>query len=94
MSTNAEATRFRGRVLKNGSFSHYWLPEENISGAGINQQTRSAEYKNEGVNSSTLYSSNDSITIDIQIRNADTGTGNRTQINSGSYLTVFVIEKS
>jgi hypothetical protein len=94
MSTNAEATRFRGRVLKNGSFSHYWLPEENISGAGINQQTRSAEYKNEGVNSSTLYGSNDSITIDIQIRNADTGTGNRTQINSGSFLTIFVIQKS
>ncbi len=91
LSSSAEGVTRRGRVLVNGSFSHNFIGEVT---AGASSETISATFASEGYNGSTYYNANDTITIQFEIRNLDSGTGNRTQLDSGAYLSVFVFETS
>ena len=92
LSSSAFGVTRRGRVLVNGSQSHFFIPqvEEGITGV----ETISADFQNEGFAGSTYYSANDSINIIFEVRNLDSGTGNRTQVDSGSFITVFLFKVS
>ena len=91
LSSSAEGVTRRGRVLVNGSYSHNFIGEVT---AGASTEPISATFASEGYNGSTYYNANDTITIQFEIRNLDSGTGNRTQLDSGAYLSVFVFETS
>ena len=43
----------------------------------------SATFQNEGYGASTLYSANDTIVVQLEIRNLDYGSGNKSRLNSG-----------
>ena len=83
---------FHGRVLVNGSQSHFFIGQVEQGITGI--ENISADFQNEGFAGSTYYSANDSINIIFEVRNLDSGTGNRTQVNSGSFITVFLFKVS
>ena len=90
-SGGGEGNTFRGRVFVNGSHSHNFIGE--VTGGQMNT-TLSATFQNEGYSASTYYSANDTIVIQLEIRNLDYGTGNKTRLNSGSWLTAFLFEVS
>ena len=91
LSSSAEGVTYRGRVLVNGSFDHFFIGQSETGSSSINNHK---DFESEGYSGSTYYSANDTITIQLEIRNKDTGTGNRTQLDAGSYMTVFVFETS
>ena len=91
LSSSAEGVTRRGRVLVNGSQSHYFIGQ--VQGGSISTNL-SATFQNEGYGASTLYSANDTIVVQLEIRNLDSGTGNKTRLNSGSWLTAFLFEVS
>ena len=91
LSSSAEGVTYRGRVLVNGSFDHFFIGQSETGSSSISNHK---DFESEGYSGSTYYSANDTITIQLEIRNKDTGTGNRTQLDSGSYMTVFVFETS
>ena len=90
-SGGGEGNSYRGRVFVNGSYSHNFIGQ--VQGGSISTNL-SATFQNEGYGASTLYSANDTITVQVEIRNLDSGTGNKTRINSGSYLTVLAFATS
>ena len=90
-SGGGEGNSYRGRVFVNGSYSHNFIGQ--VQGGSISTNL-SATFQNEGYSGSTYYSANDTITVQVEIRNLDSGTGNKTRINSGSYLTVLAFATS
>ena len=92
LSSSAEGVSRRGRVLVNGSQSHFFIGQ--VEGGVTGIENISADFQNEGFAGSTYYSANDSINIIFEVRNLDSGTGNRTQVNSGSFITVFLFKVS
>lgn len=81
--------RYRGKVKVNGVDSHFWIAQSETNN---NVGTKEAFFTSEGVNGSTYYSANDSINIVLEIRNGDVGTGNKSRLGAGSYLTVFLVK--
>ena len=90
-SGGGEGNTYRGRVFVNGTYSHMFIGQ--VTGGSMNTNL-SATFQNEGYNGSTYYSANDTITVQVEIRNLDYGTGNKTRLNSGSYLTVLAFATS
>ena len=90
-SGGGEGNSYRGRVLVNGSHSHNFIGQ--VQGGSISTNL-TATFQNEGYSASTYYSANDTIVIQLEIRNLDYGTGNKTRLNSGSWLTAFLFETS
>ena len=84
-------SKFKGRVMINGSQSHFWLPEEISNTQAV---TRSASFASDGVNGSTYISPNDSIEIRLEMRSTSSGTNTRTKLHSGAYVTVFLVKLS
>ena len=84
-------SKFKGRVMINGSQSHFWLPEETNNSSTV---TRSATFASDGVNGSTYISPNDSIEIRLEMRSTSSGTNTRTKLHSGAYVTVFLVKLS
>ena len=66
---------------------------DRVTGGQMNT-TLTATFQNEGYSASTYYSANDTIVIQLEIRNLDYATGNKTRLNSGSWLTAFLFEVS
>ena len=91
LSSSAEGVTYRGKVNVNGSQSHFFIGQSETNQSTVNDHQ---DFKSEGFAGSTYYSANDSINIVLEIRNLDTGTGNRTQLDSGSYMTVFLVKLS
>ena len=91
LSSSAEGVTYRGKVNVNGSQSHFFIGQSETNQSTVNDHQ---DFKSEGFAGSTYYSANDSINIVLEIRNKDTGTGNRTQLDSGSYMTVFLVKLS
>ena len=91
LSSSAEGVTYRGRVFVNGSHSHNFIGQ---SEGGNQTANLSATFQNEGYSGSTYYSANDTITVQFEIRNRDTGTGNKTRLNAGAFLTVFAFATS
>ena len=71
--------------------SHNFIGQ--VQGGSISTNL-TATFQNEGYSASTYYSANDTIVIQLEIRNLDYGTGNKTRLNSGSWLTAFLFETS
>ena len=89
-----QGVSYRGRVLKSGTFDRFWMaqsePFENNS-----TRTLTAIFDMDGgYHASTLYGANESLTFTFEIRNRDTGTGNKTRLNTGSYWTIFLVKLS
>ena len=84
-------SQFKGRVMINGSQSHFWLPEETNNSQAV---TRSESFASDGVNGSTYISPNDSIEIRLELRSTSSGTNTRTKLHSGGYITVFLVKLS
>ena len=90
MSSNASKCRYRMRIIENGS-SRDFIPEP--TGLSSNfTVTETENFRNEGGNK--FYNANDTIRVVVEVRNGDTGTGNRTKINAGSFFTIFVVQKN
>ena len=90
-SGGGEGNSYRGRVFVNGTHSHNFIGQ--VQGGSMNTNL-SATFQNEGYSGSTYYSANDTITVQVEIRNLDSGSGNKTRLNSGSYLTVLAFATS
>ena len=89
-NNNFTKVRYRVRIIENGT-SRDFIPEP----GGISSATTvtlTENFKNEGGNK--FYSANDTIRVVVEIRNGDNGTGNRSRINAGSFLTIFVVQKN
>ena len=84
-------SKFKGRVMINGSQSHFWLPEETFNTQAV---TRSATFQNEGFDGSTHISPNDSIEIRLELRSTASGTNTRTKLAAGGYITAFLFDIS
>ena len=84
-------SKFKGRVMINGSQSHFWLPEEISNTQAV---TRSASFASDGVNGSTYISPNDSIEIRLELRSTSSGTNTRTKLHSGGFITAFLFNIS
>ena len=84
-------SKFKGRVMINGSQSHFWLPEEGNNSQAV---TMSESFASDGVNGSTYISPNDSIEIRLEMRSTSSGTNTRTKLHSGAYVTVFLVKLS
>ena len=84
-------SKFKGRVMINGSQSHFWLPEEVWNNNAV---TRSATFQSDGYNGSTYISPNDSIEIRLELRSTASGTNTRTKLAAGGYITAFLFNIS